>query len=487
MKRILQALALCALLLASVLLFNTLRFTSRQVSVEPVRPLSVDEPAAAGRLARALRFQTVSHQEPGRARGEEFLALHEYLTQTFPKLHATLARETVGGHSLLYTWKGRDEGLKPVLLLAHQDVVPVEPETLAGWEQPPFDGVVSGGYVWGRGALDDKSSLLAVMEAVETLLGQGFQPRRTVYLAFGSDEEIGGAGGAAKIAELLRGRNVAAEYVLDEGLAITDGILPDIRQPVALVGVAEKGSVSVELVAEVVGGHSSMPPPQTSVGILSAAVGRLEEGQMPASVGGVTRQLLETVGPEMPFGKRLLMANLWLFGPLVARALTASPGTNAGVRTTAAATIFEAGFKENVLPGRARAVVNFRILPGDSVEGVLARVREVVRDPRVKVNRLGAFASEPSPVSDTNAAGFKIIERTIRQVFPEVLVAPALVLAATDSRHFVGLTKNVYRFSPIRLRPDDVERVHGLNERISVRDYAGCVRFYHQLIRNSAE
>jgi carboxypeptidase PM20D1 len=486
-KRIILVLTLCAVLLVCVLLVNTFRFTSEQAQVEPIQPVSVDEAGVAHHLSQALRFQTVSYQEPGRTKGEEFLSLYKYLEQTFPKIHATLTKETVGDYSLLYTWKGRDENLKPIVLMAHQDVVPVELGTLSRWEQPPFEGNITGGYIWGRGAMDDKQNLLAIMEAVESLLGQGFWPQRTIYLAFGEDEEVGGGNGAAKIAELLRERKVKLEYVLDEGLAVIDGILPDGSRPVALIGVAEKGFVSVELTAEVESGHSSMPPRQTAIGVLSAAINRLEERQMPASIEGATRQMFETIGPAMSFGKRLVMANLWLFKPLLERKLSASPSTNASIRTTTAATIIEAGFKENVLPSRARAVVNCRILPGDRIERVISHIRDVVDDPRVKVNRFGVIASEPSPASDTDANGFRTVQRTIRQLFPDVLVAPALTLAMTDSRHYVKLTNNIYRFSPMRVRAEDLERIHGVNERISAKNYAGCVKFYHQLIRNSAQ
>jgi carboxypeptidase PM20D1 len=485
-KRLLLLLTVCLALLTSALIINTLRFTSKQIRVEPIKPIEVDEDGVARHLAEALRFQTVSYQEQAQVKGEDFLAFHNYLEQTFPKIHATLTKEVVGNYSLLYTWKGRDEKLKPILLMAHQDVVPVQPETLASWAQPPFEGRIIDGYVWGRGAMDDKSNLLAIMESVEMLLGQGFQPRRTIYLAFGEDEEVGGAGGAAKIAQLLVERRVELEYVLDEGLAITEGILPDVGRPVALIGVAEKGFVSLELNVEAEGGHSSMPPPQTAIGILSVAVNRLEDRQLPASLEGPTRQMLETIGPEMPFGKRVVMANLWLFGPLVERKLSASPSTNAGLRTTTAATMIEGGVKENVLPGRARAVINFRIAPGDSIERVISHVREVVSDPRVKVSRFGTFASEPSPVSNTSAEGYQVVQRTVRQLFPETYVAPALVLGGTDSRHFVKLTNNIYRFSAMRVRPEDLERIHGINEHISIKDFAGCVKFYYHLIRNSA-
>ena len=212
--------------------------------------------------------------------GKEFLALHEYLKETFPKVHSGLTKETINDYSLLYTWKGSDETLKPILLMAHLDVVPVEPASEADWQHPPFEGQIQDGYIWGRGALDDKAGVMGLLEAVETLLAEGFRPKRTIYLAFGHDEELGGPNGAAKIAELLLSRKVELDYVLDEGLIIANGILP-VSKPVALIGIAEKGFVSLELSVETEGGHSSMPPPNTAIGILSEAVNKLEEGQMP--------------------------------------------------------------------------------------------------------------------------------------------------------------------------------------------------------------
>ena len=208
----------CVVLLASVLLINSLRFTFKQIQVEPIQPVSVDKDSVAIRLAQALRFQTVSYADAGQIKGEEFRALHKYLEQSFPKVHSTLTKELVGEYSLLYTWKGRDEKLKPILLMAHQDVVPVEQETLVRWAQPPFEGRIIEGHIWGRGAMDDKFALLSILEAIEMQLGRDLQPQRTIYLAFGHDEEVGGHGGAAKIAALLGERNVELEYVLDEGL-----------------------------------------------------------------------------------------------------------------------------------------------------------------------------------------------------------------------------------------------------------------------------
>lgn len=481
---ILFLLALAAL--AGVLLYKTFRYPSRQIQVAPAPDVQLDANAAAEHLAQALRYQTVSNADPAQFKADEFLKLHDYLAQTFPRTHAALTREVVAGYSLLYKWPGQDERLKPVLLMGHLDVVPVEPGTEGAWAQPPFAGRIADGYVWGRGAMDDKAAVVGILEAVERLLSEGYQPHRTIYLAFGHDEELGGPVGAPALAALLDSRGVTPEYVLDEGGAITEGILKGVSRPVAVLGTGEKGFVSVELTVAGTGGHSSAPPPQTAVGILGAAVGRLEAEQMPAAVSGVTQQMLDTVGPEMNFLPRVALANLWLTRPLLVRQLAATPATNALLRTTTAATVFEGGVKDNVLPAKARAVVNFRILPGDTVAGVLEHVRRTVNDARVKIEVLkGTTMSEPSPVSPTDAAGYRVVERTIRELFPATVVTPALVIGATDARHYAKLCPNIYRFAPALIRADDLARVHGTNERLSVENFAQFIKFYRQLIRNS--
>ncbi|MCE9666465.1 M20 family peptidase [Myxococcus stipitatus] len=485
MRRLVLFLLGGVLVLAAVLLARTLGFTTRQVTPEPPAALAVDADAVAARLAGALRLKTVAASEGSAGEDAAFDALHAYLAEQFPRVHAALKREPVGPHSVLYTWQGTDASLRPVLLMGHLDVVPVAAGTEGAWAKPPFEGVVEGGFVWGRGALDDKGSVLAILEAVEALLAAGEAPRRTVMLAFGADEEVGGRTGAVLIAKRLSERGVRLESVLDEGGVIMSGTVPGVQAPVALVGTSEKGFVSVELVVEEEGGHSSMPPPRTAVGILAQAISRLEAHPMPTRLQGGSRELFERVGPEMSFGMRLLFANLWLTEPLVVSQLASKPTTNAAVRTTTAATMFQAGVKDNVLPARARAVVNFRILPGDTVAGVLAHVRDVVDEPRVKLSTL-AFESEPSPVSPTDTESFRALERTLRQVFPQVLVSPYLNIAATDSRHLVGLSDNVYRFFPIHLQREDLSRVHGRDERIAVAGYVDAIRFYAQYLRNTA-
>jgi carboxypeptidase PM20D1 len=484
-RRALRWIGLVVAVVAVAAAVRTATFKSRQGPAEPAPELSVAPEQLAAHLAGALRFRTVSNQDPAQTDAEAFSGLHRYLEQTFPRVHAAFGREIVGGQSLLYTWKGSDPALKPLLLLAHQDVVPVEPGTEGQWTEPPFEGRIADGFIWGRGAWDDKAAVVSLLDAAELLLADGYKPRRTVLLAFGHDEEIGGTAGAAQIAALLKDRHVEPEFVLDEGMAITRGMVPGIAGPVALIGTAEKGYVSVELSVQAEGGHSSMPPRSTAIGILAQAIHALEQHPMPGGIAGVAAETFEFLGPEMALPQRALFANLWLFGPLVEHVLAGSPGTDALLRTTTAATMIEGGVKENVLPSRARAVVNFRIRPGDSIEAVLEHVRSTVADPRVAVARAGDVGGEPSPASDPEAPAFALVQRTVRQVMPEAVVAPSLVLGATDARHYTGLTPNVYRFVPVLVGREDLPRFHGTNERISLQDYVRCVRFYRQLIRNA--
>ena len=468
-------------LLVAVLVVRAALFRPQPMAVEPVAEPEVDVQAAALHLSQALRFPTISHEDPADFDSGAFSLLHAYLGQSYPKAHAELALELVGPASLLYTWTGEEPDLPPVVLMAHQDVVPIEPGTEGEWTHRPFGGEIAGGFLWGRGAMDDKGSLIAILEAVETLLARGFRPKRTVHLVFGHDEEVGGERGAAAVAELLKSRGVRPFLVLDEGGAIADGFLPGLDRPLATVGVAEKGAASVEIEVKVAGGHSSVPPRQTAIGILSRALVRLEDNPLPGGIQGPFRDMLLTVGREMPFSRRLVLANLWLFGPLVERQLSRVPAADSMMRTSTAVTIVGGGVKANVLPSKATAVVNFRIAPGDTVESVLDHVRRVIADPRVTVVE-ARETREPSPVSPTDSEGYRLVERTIRQIFPEAVVAPYLLPGGTDSRHFTALTPEVYRFGALRVGSDDLRRAHGTDERISVEVLAKMVAFYQRFL-----
>lgn len=484
LKRLLSILLAGFLALGAVLLIRVLAFRSRQITVQPTT-VTVDVTAAAERLAGALRFRTISYQDTAAFDLGEFAALHRYLESAFPRVHRTLLREAVGEASLLYTWRGSDTSLAPIVLMAHQDVVPVEPGTEDRWSHPPFGGAIAGGYVWGRGAIDDKSNLAAQLEAVELLLARGYEPRRTVLLAYGHDEEVGGLYGAARIVELLQARGVRPAFVVDEGGAVAEGMIPGLAAPVAAVGIAEKGYLSLELSVRTTGGHSSMPPPHTAIGILARALERLERRQMPRGLRPVTEAMFDYLGPELPFASRLAVANRWLFEPLILRQFGSTAIGNAMLRTTMAPTIFQAGVKENVLPSSASAVINFRILPGDSIRHVLEHVRRTVDDPRIEIKML-RFQSEPSPTSSVDSESFRLIARSIRQVVPDAVVVPWLVVGGTDSRHFTGLAGEVYRVSLARAGPGDLSRIHGTDERIGIENYGEMVRFYVQLLQQAA-
>jgi carboxypeptidase PM20D1 len=487
LKRVLLGLLALVVLLVLAVAANTLRQGSRQVVVPPVAPIAVDEKAAGESLAVAIRAKTVSSHDDATLNADQFKALHAHLQSRYPKLHAALQREVIADLSLLYTWPGSDASAKPILLLAHQDVVAVAPGTEKDWQAEPFAGTIKDGFVWGRGSWDNKANLIAQMEAVEMLVASGFKPRRTIYLAFGADEEVAGLRGAKAIATLLAERKVQLDFIIDEGLLITDGVLPGLKAPAAIVGVAEKGFLSVELRVPATPGHSSMPPPQgtSAIAMMSGALSRLEEQQLPAGIKGVAQEMFASVAPEMSGFGRIALSNLWLFGPLVQRQLEAGASTNAMLRTTTALTVVNAGNKDNVLPGRAEATVNYRLLPGDSLDKVMAHVKQAVANERFEFSVVPG-AAEPSKVAPTGSASYKLIERTVRELFPGTIVAPGLMIGGTDSRHFENVADHIYKFSPVRAKPEDLPRFHGTNERITTANLAELIRFYHRLLSQGA-
>src|SRR5438445_2892588 len=300
-------------ILAGVLAYNVVARGSRQVQVAPIPRASVDTQGAAQRLSEAIRFQTISNflnpeQDAAALRG-----LQAHIAASFPAFHAAAKREVIGGYSLLYTWEGIREGsdpkAQPIALLAHQDVVPIAPGTEKDWQQKPFDGAVADGFIWGRGSWDDKGNLYAMLEAAEQMARGGFRPRRTIYFAFGHDEEVSGMRGAKAIAAALAARGVKLDFVLDEGLLIAEGIMKGLDKPAALIGVAEKGYSTLVLTAHATPGHSSMPPRETAIGMMSAALARLEDRRLPMHVRGAVAEMFDTLAPEMGGFNRVVLSN----------------------------------------------------------------------------------------------------------------------------------------------------------------------------------
>ena len=493
MVKLLKFIGLLAVVLLLVVAGRTLIVSSKQVGRLPHTPEGVDAQKAAKELAGTIPFQTISFEGGGTpdqkaATQAAFVELHSYLEKTFPRVYTSLAHETVGANNLLFVWKGSDPSLKPILLMGHQDVVPIEAGTESKWTHPGFSGEVADGFIWGRGTMDDKQTMVGIFEAVDLLMAKGFQPKRTVYLAFGQDEEIGGLEGAQKIAELLKSRGVQLEFVLDEGGFISTGMVPGVSAPVAMIGTSEKGYLSLQLIVDGPGGHSSVPPPESNIGVLAKAIRKIEESPMPAHMDGPMGEFLEYAGGSASLPLRAVYKNMWLFSPVIKHLLESSPDSNATLRTTAAATIIAAGTKDNVMPSHARAIVNFRLLPGDTLASVTEHVRQVINDPRVKLQPMdGEPPSEPSPQSSPDSPNFKLMQKTIAQVYPEAVVAPFVFVGATDSKHYSQLTKDTYRFAPLLTTPEDVARFHGTNERVGIDNFAKSIDFYATLIRNATE
>lgn len=446
-------------------------------------PTTAVAPAADGtafleHLAAAVRIPTMSSEDGFDP--EPFTQFAAFLAQTYPLVHRSLHLEVVGGHTLFFTWEGSDPTTSPILLMAHQDVVPVEEGTEDDWEKPPFSGEVADGFLWGRGTLDDKGSLIAILEAVEALLGEGFTPASTVHLLFGHDEEVGGARGAAVVAEMLGERGVRLRFVLDEGGAVVSDLMPGVP-PLGLIGIGEKASLDLEISASGEGGHSSMPPPHTAVGRVAAAVKAIEDNPMPTRLGP-QREFFEVLASVSRGPRRWMLSRLEITGKLIERLLTRSHETNALIRTTAAATVIRGGVKSNVLPQEASAIVNFRILPGDTATGVIDHVRSVVGDEvRVRAIDFGK-SSDPAPPSSTDTEGFHLIASTVGEVFPRATPTPWILLGATDSRYFTPIADGVYRFAPFQVTTEDLGRVHGTGERVRVADAAAAVSFYRTLL-----
>jgi carboxypeptidase PM20D1 len=472
MKKFFSVIGILLLVLVAILLINTFTFKSKQVQYPAIEQTPLSQSAIA-HMQEAIRYVTISHENANEFNGEPFLAFHKFLAQTYPLADSLLKPEVVNNYSLLYTWQGSNPAAKPVILMAHIDVVPVDEPTKNEWQANPYAGDIVDESIWGRGSMDDKASLIAIMEAVEQLLQEGYQPVQTIYLAFGHDEEIGGNEGAAFLAKTLAERGVQAEFVLDEGGFILQNFIPAIKQPVALIATAEKGFLTLELTVTTNGGHSSMPTRENAIGTLATAVHDLENHQFDYKMIKVTEEFIDHLGPEMPFGMKLVFANKWLFGGMILKGMTN--------HTTIAPTIFNSGVKDNVLPTKAVAKINHRILPGETSEEVVAHVTKAINNDRVKIKVVAV--NEPSKITDSDTEVFNMLAKTIVEVMPGTIVTPGLTPGGTDTKHYTHIADYVYRFSPIRFEVG-TDGPHSVNEHLPLVDYQNSINFYYRLIAN---
>jgi carboxypeptidase PM20D1 len=483
---VLGLVALLAVLVA-VVVGRTLTYKGPAVAdtstVKVAPPVAVDVGAAAQHLSQAVQIQTVSHQDKADDQPAEWTRLHAFLQATYPAAHAAMTREIVSENTLIYTWKGSDTSLAPIVLMAHQDVVPVTPGTEASWKHAPFSGDIADGAVWGRGSIDDKGSLITLFEGLESLAKAGFKPRRTVIVVSGQDEEVRGEGARAAMA-LLKSRGVKAQFVIDEGMVVIRDN-PITHSRLAMIGTAEKGYATLRITAPDVGGHSSAPPANGGgVVTLSKALVAVAGRPFPMAFKGPGADLLETLAPSAPFPVRMAVANKWLFGPLLVKQMAATSAGAALLHTTIAPTMLKGSPKENVLPQDATGWINYRIGPGDSSAGVMAQARAAVAGLPVSLAWIKT-PDEPSPVSSTSSEGWKAIAAVTGAV-TGAPVAPNLVTAGTDSRYLQPVATDVYRFQPMEFSLEDTEMIHGTNEHLSLKNLQQCVQFYARLVATAA-
>jgi carboxypeptidase PM20D1 len=488
-RLIVAAVAVLILAVAGFVGFRTMSFTAPPPPADAAIPdtsaYQIDDSAAAVRLGEAIRFRTVSlvQETDDRAQFEQF---HAWMQQRYPAFHAAARREVVGELSLLYTWPGSDQGQLPLLILAHQDVVPVPDDTRRAWNVDPFGGVVRDDAIWGRGSIDDKGSLVAILEAAEYLAAQGRQPARTIIFAFGHDEEIGGDNGAVRMAELLKQRGVTAWFVLDEGLAAVERH-PLTGGPASMIGISERGSGTLRVRATGQPGHSSMPPPETAVSLVSEAVDRIHDMPIERSLeGGPALDMMRALAPELSLTNRMAVSNEWLFGPLLRQRLKGDATAQALLGTTVAPTMINGGVRPNVLPAEATAMINFRIHPRDTADDLLRRARQQVADMEGVTVDWAETPRDATAISSTTSSSYALLAALSHSILPDAPVAPGLVLAGTDSRHYSEVAENVYRFQPILLSNEDIAGLHGVNEHISIANYDRMIRFYIELMEAGA-
>lgn len=466
-------------LLSAVVLFNTFRFSTGEEGAPAAKAVEIVKyDTAAIHLSQALQIKTVSFGDTLPIDTAEFLKFRAFMETTYPLMHANLEKQSFNLFSYVFKWKGKDSVAKPYVLMAHTDVVPVEAVAESKWTYPSFSGRIEKDTIWGRGAVDDKSSAIAIMEAVESLLREGYVPERTVYLAFGHDEEIAGKRGANVFSKWFKEQKITPALVIDEGGMIDSQKFKSVGKPVAVIGTGEKGYTNIDLAVEIPGGHSSQPEKETAIDILNKAIVNVRKEQMPALITPPVQELLSRTSIGS-FSTRMAMANLWLFKGTIVSKMEENKQTNALVHTTLVPTILKAGIKDNVIPTIAKATFNSRILPGQTSDDVLKFVKQAVNDERVSVTKQTISLIEPSPITPTDHPAFQQVSSLVKKTAPDVLVSPYLMIGASDSRYFRSFSDAVLNFTPIQ----DAKGFHGIDERIGISDLNRMITFYRLLLQ----
>ena len=480
MKKLFSFLRVALLLLIIVLVVNTIRDNKPLTNYKVEQSFETTGDTAAQHLSQAIQIKTVSFGDTLAIDTAEFLKFRKFMETTYPNITAKLPKQIFNEFSYVYKWTGKDSSLAPYVLMGHMDVVPVEAVAESKWTVPSFSGAIKNDTIWGRGAVDDKFAVIAIMEAVEQLLKENYTPNRTIYLCFGHDEEISGKRGAKFYSQWFKDNNIKPALVLDEGGQIDTKHFEQLKRPMALIGTSEKGYVNIDLTVEIPGGHSSMPIPETAIDVLNKAIVNIRAKQMPGTIPPTVLEMLNRTKSAESFTKRMVLSNLWLFNNVVLQQLSKTKETNAMTHTTLVPTIVHSGIKDNVIPSVAKATFNSRILPGQTSDDVVDFVKKAVNDERVVIKKQTISLMEPSPITSFENPAFKKLETVLYKSVPNVIVSPFLLIGATDSRYFRGFSEAVLNFAPVI----NVKGFHGIDERIGISDLNRTVGFYKQIIKD---
>ena len=453
-----------------IVLVRTMRFKKKHTVNDKIWH-DVDQNHAVQSLSDMLKIKTVSYSDPVLEDSKSFIAFRDYIQNRYPQIMKVATYELIE-RGMLFKIPGKASD-QPIVLMSHYDVVPAQD----GWKDNPFSGNITDTHIYGRGALDTKSSLNAIMEAMEHLLTLNKLFSQDIYLAFSGDEEIFG-NSAPSIVKTLKERGIKPYLVLDEGGAIVSKMFPGVREKAAVVGIAEKGFMNVRLTATSRGGHASTPPKDTPLTELSKAVVRLNNHpSFSLKMTEPVKALFDTLAPySKSFGIRMLFSNLWLFMPLIKVIAKLSGGEFLSMfKTTQAFTIAKGSDAINVLPSEASMSINYRLRPGETSSIILDRISHIIKNPHIKIEALAI--SEATSTSLVDEA-FNKVKHAISQTWPHVLVAPYLMVATTDSRHYHEICDHVYKFSPMDVSKEDLKKIHGYDEDISIDNVVHGVNFY---------
>jgi carboxypeptidase PM20D1 len=461
----------------AVILVRAALFRPKKTAEPPKVEAEFDRERSIEALRTLIRCKTVSRYDHALEDDAEFEKLIGNLSQLYPSILSQAPILRLPDRGLLLRWEGKKHGA-PTVLMAHYDVVPVEGQD---WEKPPFDAVLEDGVLWGRGSLDTKVTFNGILSAADTLAAKGWTPENDIYLAFSGGEEVSGPG-AARIVEYFKKNRIQPALVVDEGGAVVQNVFPGVREPCAVIGIAEKGLMDLEYRVVSGGGHASAPPPHTPVGILAAACARVENHPFPMHLTKPAREMFDTLGRRASFGLRIVFANLWCFGPVLNAMCKKSGGElNALLRTTVAFTQMEGSKASNVLPPEASMVSNIRLNPADTMDSAVARIRRTIGDDRIELVKLRGM--DPSPISETACPAWDKVAAAVAGTWPGSLVSPYLMVQCADARHYRDLSDHVYRFSAMDLTLAERKTIHGSNERIRVETAGRAVEFYLRLIQ----